>query len=44
MVAKAASLPGISEPVSHILTQLINMAITYFIAKLDGPSCSGQSI
>jgi len=35
MAAKAAALPRISEPVSHILTQLFNIAMTYFIAKLD---------
>jgi len=35
MTAKAAALPGISQSVSHILTQLFNIAMTYIIARLD---------
>jgi len=44
MAAKAAALPGISQSVSHILTQLFNIAMTYLIAKLDCQICSAQSI
>jgi len=44
MEAKAAALPGISQLVSHILTQLFNMAMTYFIAKLDCQNCSARSV
>ena len=44
MVAKAVALPGISKPVSHILTQLFTITMTYFIAKLDCQICGGQSI
>jgi len=44
MAAKAAALPGISQSVSHIPTHLFDIAITYFIAKLDCQICSGQSI
>jgi len=44
MGANAAALPGISQLVSHILTQLFNVATTYFIAKLDCQICSAPSI
>jgi len=44
MTAKAAALPGISQSVPHILTQLFNIAMTYFIAKLDCQICSARSI
>jgi len=44
MAANAAALPGISQSVSHILTQLFNIAMTYFIAKLDCQICSARSI
>jgi len=44
MAAKASASPGISQSVSHILTQLFNNAITYFVAKLDCQICSAQSI
>jgi len=35
MASNAALLPGISQSVFHILTQLFNITVTYFIAKLD---------
>jgi len=44
MAAKAAALPGISQSVSHIVTQLFNITMTYFIAKLDCQICSARSI
>jgi len=44
MAAKASASPGISQSVSHILTQLFNYAMTYFVAKLDCQICSAQSI
>ena len=44
MAAKAAALPGVSQSVSHILTQLFNIAMTYFIARLDCQICSARSI
>jgi len=44
IAAKAAALPGFSQSVSHILTQLVNIAMTYIIAKLDCQICSVRSI
>ena len=44
MAANAAALPGISQSVSHILTQLSNIAPTYVIAKLDYRICSARTI
>jgi len=41
---KCAALTGICEPVSHILTQLFNIALTLFVANLDCPISSGRSI
>jgi len=35
MPAKAADLPRISEPMSHILTQVLNIAWSVLIAKWD---------
>jgi len=42
IAAKAAALPGISKPVSYILTQLFNLALTYLVPKMHCQICSAQ--
>jgi len=44
MAAIAAALAGMGQPVFHILMQQLNIAMIYFIAKLDCQICSVQSI
>ena len=44
MATQAAASPGFSQSVSHILTELFNIGMTYFIAKLDCQICSVRSI
>ena len=44
MPAKAAALPRISEPMSHILTQVLNIAQSVLIAKWDWRICSAGSV
>ena len=44
MAANAVALPGISQSVSQILTQLFNIAMNYLIAKSDCQICSAPSI
>jgi len=40
MPAKALALPRISEPMSHIQTQVLNIASSLLIAKWDSRICS----
>jgi len=44
MTAKAAALPGISNPIFYILTPLFNIAFTDIIAKWDCWISSAQSM
>ena len=44
MPAKAETLPPISEPVSHILTQELNIAWSVWIAKWDWRIYCGRSV
>jgi len=44
MPAKAVALPLISEPMSHILTQVLNIAKSVLIAKWDWRIYSAGSV